>query len=41
MGDQECDEPGILKLKDPDKEILPSQGMIMIFPANRSLKNFR
>ena len=40
VGDQECDEPGILKLKDPDKEILPSQGMIMIFPANRKHSAF-
>ena len=40
VGDQECDEPGILKLKDPDKEILPSQGMIMIFPANQKHSAF-
>ena len=35
VGDQNCDEPGILKLQDPDEEILPSEGMIMIFPASR------
>ena len=35
VGDQNCDEPGILKLEDPDEEILPSEGMIMIFPASR------
>ena len=35
IGDQNCNEPGILKLQDPDKEILPSEGMIVIFPADR------
>ena len=35
IGDQNCSEPGILKLQDPDKEILPSEGMIVIFPASR------
>ena len=35
IGDQNCSEPGILKLQDPDKEILPSEGMIIIFPASR------
>ena len=35
IGDQNCSEPGILKLRDPDKEILPSEGMIVIFPASR------
>ena len=36
IGDQNCSKPGILKLKNPDKGILPSKGMIMIFPADRS-----
>ncbi|MBD1139461.1 tetratricopeptide repeat protein [Pelagibacterales bacterium SAG-MED46] len=36
IGDQNCSKPGILKLKNPDKEILPSKGMIMIFQADRS-----
>ena len=36
VGDQNCSEPGILKLYDPDKEILPSEGTIVIFPAERS-----
>ena len=36
IGDQNCKEPGILKLQSPDKEILPSEGMIVIFPASRS-----
>jgi hypothetical protein len=35
IGDQNCSEPGILKLQDPDKEILPSEGMIVIFPASK------
>ena len=35
VGDQNCKEPGILKLQDPYKEILPSKGMVMIFPADR------
>ena len=36
VGDQDCIEPGILKLYDPNQEILPSDGTIVIFPANRS-----
>jgi hypothetical protein len=36
VGDQNCSDPGILKLKDPDEDILPSEGMIMIFPADRT-----
>ena len=35
VGDQKCAEPGILKLYDPDHEILPSPGTIVIFPADR------
>jgi tetratricopeptide (TPR) repeat protein len=35
VGDQTCSEPGIFKLKDPDEEILPTNGMIMIIPASR------
>ena len=35
VGDQKCAEPGILKLYDPDREILPSEGTIVIFPADR------
>ena len=35
IGDQDCSEPGVLKLQDPNKEILPSEGMIVIFPASR------
>ena len=35
VGDQKCSEPGILKLYDPDEEILPSEGTIVIFPATR------
>ena len=35
VGDQNCNEPGILKLYDPDEDILPHEGMILIFPASR------
>lgn len=35
VGDQHCSEPGILKLYNPDEEILPSEGTIVIFPASR------
>ena len=35
VGDQNCSEPGILKLYDPEVEILPSDGMVVIFPAGR------
>jgi Flp pilus assembly protein TadD len=34
-GDQNCSEPGILKLYDPGEDILPHQGMITIIPATR------
>ena len=35
VGDQNCSEPGTLKLYDPDQGILPSEGMITIIPASR------
>ncbi len=35
VGDQNCDEPGILKLENPNQDILPSNGLIIIFPAGR------
>ena len=41
VGDQDCENPGILKFyknkheEKPNHEILPSDGMIVIFPANR------
>ncbi|MDC0999479.1 tetratricopeptide repeat protein, partial [Alphaproteobacteria bacterium] len=35
IGDQKSDQPGVLKLFDPLNEILPSAGMIVIFPARR------
>jgi len=34
-GDQNCSEPGILRLYDPDEEILPTEGSIIIIPASR------
>ena len=35
VGDQDCTQPGILKLFDPEEDVLPSEGMIIIFPADR------
>ena len=35
IGDQNCSEPGILKLHNPDEEILPTEGMVVIFEADR------
>ena len=35
IGDQECSEPGYLKFYDPSEEVLPSKGMVTIFPADR------
>jgi tetratricopeptide (TPR) repeat protein len=35
VGDQSCSEPGILKLYDPNEDILPREGMIVIVPAGR------
>ena len=35
IGDQNSSEPGALKLENPNKEILPSEGMILIFPSSR------
>ena len=35
VGDQDCSEPGILKLYGPEQDILPCEGMIIIFPASR------
>lgn len=40
IGDQNCDEPGVFKLYEPDEEILPYEGMIMIIPANRKHSAF-
>lgn len=34
-GDQNSSKPGILKLYDPDEDILPTKGLIAIFPADR------
>ena len=35
VGDQNCSEPGILKLYEPREDILPCKGMITIIPASR------
>ena len=36
IGDQECSEPGILKFYEPSEDILPTKGLITIFPSDRS-----
>ena len=35
VGDQNCREPGILKLYGPEEDIRPCEGMILIIPASR------
>ena len=35
VGDQNCSEPGMLKLYEPSEDILPCKGMITIIPSNR------
>ena len=35
VGDQDCSEPGILKLYGPNENILPVEGMIVIMPSDR------
>ena len=35
IGDQDCSKPGNLKLYDPIENILPREGKIVIFPADR------
>ena len=35
VGDQNSKEPGILKLYEPNEDIRPCDGMIVIFPAGR------
>ena len=35
VGDQNCSEPGVLKLYEPDEGIMPYEGMITIIPASR------
>ena len=34
-GDQNCKNPGVLKMYDPDIQVLPKKGMIVIMPATR------
>ena len=36
VGDQNCREPGILKLYEPGEDILPCEGMITIIPSGRA-----
>ena len=35
VGDQNCSEPGNLRLYDPSKEIRVTEGMVVIIPAAR------
>jgi len=35
VGNQDCSDPGILKFYEPSDEVLPYEGMIVIFPAAR------
>ena len=35
VGDQDCAEPGMLKLFDPEEEILPNNGTMVIIPGAR------
>ena len=35
IGNQQSTKPGVLRFKGPEEEILPSKGMVMIFPAKR------
>jgi hypothetical protein len=35
IGNQNCSEPGTLRLYDPLEEILPTEGMVVIIPAMR------
>ena len=35
VGDQNCTEPGTLKLYEPDIDILPTKGMCVLIPASR------
>ena len=35
VGRQDSSNPGYLKFYDPDLELLPSNGMVVIFPGNR------
>lgn len=40
VGDQNCNDPGFLMLHEPDEEILPVRGMVVIFPADRQHSAF-
>ena len=35
VGDQDCDNPGLLEFYNPNAEVLPSNGMMILFPADR------
>ena len=35
IGDQDCQDKGMLKFHKPDKDFLPEKGMIVVFPASK------
>lgn len=35
IGDQKTSEPGVLKLYDPEQKFLPTDGLLLIFPAHQ------
>ena len=35
IGDQDCEQPGFLRFHGPEDNVLPSNGMYVIFPAAR------
>ena len=35
VGDQTCSQPGFLRFYEPDKDLLPFNGMMTIFPSDR------
>ena len=35
VGDQDCDNPSILQFYNHNAEVLPSNGMMILFPADR------
>ena len=35
IGDQTSEEPGLLEFYDPKEHVVPKEGMVIIFPADR------
>ena len=40
VGDQDCEHPGILKMYEPEVNLLPKNGLILIIPAARMHSSF-